>query len=650
MTRAITAEDLWKLPRVDAPAVSVDGAIIVVPVTHYDLDADEGTTVLYELGSGDPTPLTDQSRSATSPAISKDGTTLAFLRKDEGGQQQVHLLSLGGGEARKITDLPLGAAGPKWLPDGRLIVVVKLTTDAPSIEGTRSRKGDKRPSSARITEDRVYRFWDTWLTDGETWHPFVLDPTTGNLTDLTPGREWWWRLPTQGDPADAYDIAPNGSEISFSAWEIADLGTVPIWRIYSVNVDGGEVTCLTPESTGDASWPRYTADGTHLAYLLQREPDYYADRRRLAVVDRATAQHRVLTEDWDSSALTVTPTSDGFVLTAEKQGRTALYRIELEGETPELIAEHGTLSNPQPAADGTIIVRHQSLTQPPEIGRVDPADGSFERVTEFTAGVLEDVVFGAVEEITVKGAGGHDVQAFVVHPPEADSNTPLPLVHMIHGGPHATFGDTWHFRWNAQAFAAPGYVVAMVNFHGSTSFGDSFTRAIHGRWGDQPTVDVMAATDALIESGVVDPERMAITGGSYGGYLTAWLMSQTDRFQCAIAHAAVTNLGGMYATDMTYGFSRSRGAEIWEDPARVDSWSPSAHASGYNTPTLVIHGERDYRVPITQGLELYGVLKSKGVPARLVYFPDENHWILKPQNSLVWYQEVHDWLARWLTE
>jgi dipeptidyl aminopeptidase/acylaminoacyl peptidase len=221
---------------------------------------------------------------------------------------------------------------------------------------------------------------------------------------------------------------------------------------------------------------------------------------------------------------------------------------------------------------------------------------------------------------------------------------------MIHGGPHATFGDTWHFRWNAQAFAAPGYVVAMVNFHGSTSFGDSFARSIHGRWGDQPTVDILAATESLIERGIADPERMAITGGSYGGYLTAWMMSQTDRFRCAIAHAAVTNLGGMYATDMTYGFSRSRGAEIWEDPARVDRWSPSAHASGYNTPTLVIHGERDYRVPVTQGLELYGVLKSKGVPARLVYFPDENHWILKPQNSLVWYQEVHDWLAQWLAE
>jgi dipeptidyl aminopeptidase/acylaminoacyl peptidase len=591
MTRPITAEDLWKLPRVDAPAVSSDGSTIVVPVTHYDLDSDEGTTVLYELGAGDPTPLTDGSESATSPAISKDGATIAFLAKDEDGHHQVHLLSRNGGETRKITDLPLGATGPKWLPDGRLIVVVKLTTDAPTIEGTRAWKESKRLSSARITEDRVYRFWDTWLTDGETWHPFVLDPSTGDLADLTPGRNWWWRLPTQGDQADAYDISPNGSEISFSAWEIADQSSVPVWRIYSVGIGGGEVTCLTPESTGDASWPRYTSDGAELAYLFQREPDYYADRRRLAIIDRATDQHRVLTEGWDNSTLTVTPAGTGFVITAEKNTAPCPIRSR------------------RPMAPSSFDIR-ASLNRLNSVGSIRPMVPSRESPTSQQ---------GSSRTSSSERSRNSPSRAPKVTRSRYSSSIRPKRIQI----------RTWHFRWNAQAFAAPGYVVAMVNFHGSTSFGDSFARSIHGRWGDQPTVDILAATESLIERGIADPERMAITGGSYGGYLTAWMMSQTDRFRCAIAHAAVTNLGGMYATDMTYGFSRSRGAE---------------------TPTLVIHGERDYRVPVTQGLELYGVLKSKGVPARLVYFPDENHWILKPQNSLVWYQEVHDWLAQWLAE
>ncbi|MGH9895237.1 MAG: alpha/beta hydrolase family protein, partial [bacterium] len=222
-------------------------------------------------------------------------------------------------------------------------------------------------------------------------------------------------------------------------------------------------------------------------------------------------------------------------------------------------------------------------------------------------------------------------------------------VHLIHGGPHACFGDAWQWRWHAQVFSGFGYRVAMVNFHGSTSFGESFTSSIRGAWGDLPYRDIEAVTDHLIGQGLVDETAMAITGGSYGGYLTAFLTSQTDRYAAAIVHAGVTNLGGTYASDFTSGRPQAFGAEIFEDRARVDRYSPSSHAAGYNTPTLVIHGEKDYRVPHTQGLELYGVLKAKGVPARLLFYPGENHWILAPQASLHWYGEVERWLKLYLS-
>ena len=240
------------------------------------------------------------------------------------------------------------------------------------------------------------------------------------------------------------------------------------------------------------------------------------------------------------------------------------------------------------------------------------------------------------------------MHAFLARPPQAKAGVRYPLVIMIHGGPHGVFGDTFHFRWNAQTFAAPGYVVALVNFHGSTSWGQDFATSIQGAWGDLPAQDILSATDHLLERGFLDEDRMAITGGSYGGYLTTWLTTQTDRFACAVAHAAVTDLPGMYASDVTMGRVRAYGADYWEDPDTVDRWSPAHHTVGCRTPTLVIAGERDYRVPSTQGLELYGILKAKGVEARLVYYPDENHWILKPQNSLHWYREVHAWLARHL--
>ncbi len=648
MTRPITPQDLWNIPRVEGMCASTDGRTVVVPVTHFDVEQNRGRTVLYLLGDGAPRPLTDPQLSATSPAVDAGGRSVAFLRKDSDGHDQVHMLSLDGGEARRVTDLPLGASGIRWLPDGRLIIVVQLVTTAPTVEGTRRWRDENENARVRTTERRVYRFWDTWLTDGETWHPFVLDPGTGELRDLTPDRHWWWRLPSQGDPAAAYDISPDGSEITFSALELDERDELPIWRLYTVPVSGGDAICRTPDLPADATWPRYMPDG-RLAYLFQREPDFYADRRRLAVIEPGNEMHSVLTEEWDASISTFEPSGeDGFLLVSERQGRMALFRADSTGDSPELIVAEGSFSNILATSDGSILGRHESLQRPPEIVRV--VDGSIERLTNFTEAALSEIDLGTVEETSIVGANGTDIQVFLVFPPGHEPGRPLPLVHMIHGGPHGTFGDSWHFRWNAQTFAAPGYLVALVNFHGSTSFGDAFTRSIHGRWGDQPSTDIMAATDALIERGLADPDRMAVTGGSYGGYLTAWLVSQTDRFSCAIAHAAVTNVGGMYATDMTYGFSRSRGAEIWEDPAQVERWSPSAHAAGYDTPTLVIHGERDYRVPVGQGLEFYGVLKAKGVPARLVYFPEENHWILKPQNSVVWYREIHDWLARWLAE
>jgi dipeptidyl aminopeptidase/acylaminoacyl peptidase len=255
---------------------------------------------------------------------------------------------------------------------------------------------------------------------------------------------------------------------------------------------------------------------------------------------------------------------------------------------------------------------------------------------------------GKVDDLSFSGADGDPVQMFLVYPPLFDAAGRWPLVQLIHGGPHGIFGDAWHWRWNVHCFAAPGQIVALVNFHGSSSFGQAFTASIEGTWGDQPYRDIEAATDHLIGLGFIDEAHMAVAGGSYGGYLAAYITAQTDRYACAVAHAAVTNLAGMYASDLTEGRRRAFGAEIWEDRAKVERFSPSTHAAGYGTPTLIIHGERDYRVPLTQGLELYGVLTAKGISARLVYYPEENHWILSPQSSLHWYGEVLGWLNLYL--
>jgi dipeptidyl aminopeptidase/acylaminoacyl peptidase len=281
------------------------------------------------------------------------------------------------------------------------------------------------------------------------------------------------------------------------------------------------------------------------------------------------------------------------------------------------------------------------------------ADGSLEPVTSFARPTLAEFDWGSVEDLTVNGADGDPVQFFLIHPPGAGPAGPfpqprLPLLHLIHGGPHSIFADAWMWRWHAQSFAARGFRVALVNFHGSTSFGQDFTTSIQGAWGDKPFRDVEAVTDFLIGQGLVDDQRMGVAGGSYGGYLVAFITAQTDRYKCAVAHAAVTNLGGMYASDLTAGRVLAYGAEVFEDRAKVDRYSPSSHSAGYATPTLVVAGEKDYRVPSTQGLEFYAVLKAKGIAARLLYYPAENHWILNPQSSLHWYGEMFDWLDLYL--
>jgi dipeptidyl aminopeptidase/acylaminoacyl peptidase len=289
----------------------------------------------------------------------------------------------------------------------------------------------------------------------------------------------------------------------------------------------------------------------------------------------------------------------------------------------------------------------ESLQRPPDVAIVH--DGEIDRIGGFNDDVLADLDLGTVEDVRFEGAEGDEIQMYVVYPPDYDAGRQWPLLHFIHGGPHNGVMDGWHWRWCAPVFAATGRVVAIVNFHGSSSWGNDFATSIHGEWGRLPAADVNAATDHLIATGSIDPERTAIAGGSYGGYLVSWLVGDTDRYAAAICHAGVTNLLGQWASDVTHGRHVSFGGHPWEPEglANTHRWSPTNHSAGWSTPTLVVHGERDYRVVVTQGLEFYGILKARRVEARLVYYPDEGHWILKPQNSLHWYGEFGDWLERY---
>ncbi len=646
MSSPITAKDLWSLTRVGQPVPLPDGSAAVVPATTYDLASNKPTSLLYRVDAdGSSTRLT--TRQASQPAVSPDGTRLSFSRPVGDGPPQLHVMGLRGGEAQVLTDLPLGVGEAKWLPNGTgLVVAAPLLAGHPSVAATVAEieARQDRHGSAIVTEDRVYRYWKRWLVGGRIHHLFRVDAATGETTDLTPGMERM--LTTEAEPAGIFDISPDGNEIALSL-EV-ELPGRPYFQfaIHTLAIDGGAPEQLMEDLPAQQSRPRYSPDGASLLFGTQVEHAHYADRVRLTRYDLDAAVAKIISEDWDRSAGGWEFTGpSSVVFHAEHEGRTRLFTTNLAGAPPELVDGEASWHGPAPAGS-TVWCRTESAAQPPEIAVVEGGDAR--RVSSFNDAALAEIEIGKTDGIYVQGAEDASIEVKLVFPPGFDPDRKWPLLHNVHGGPHGLVNDDWHWRWNTQVMAAAGYVVASVNFHGSTSWGEDFTGAIRGAWGDRTYTDMMAATDALIASGYIDEDRMAIAGGSYGGYLVTWITTQTERFKASICHAGVTDLLGQWASDVTEGREKAVGGVPWEDMAAIQRWSPMANMANIVTPTLVIHGELDYRVVITQGLALYGALQHKGVPTRLVYFPDEGHWIETPANAMTWWEEFLGWLERWV--
>jgi len=659
--RPMTVEDLWAMERVGSPRVSPDGRWVAFTVTSYSFDDNEGNPDLWLVpadGSEPPRRLTWNDGPDGSPRWSPDGRYLGFISKrGEDTPAQLYRLPMAGGEAEPLTELPVSVGDFRWFPDGRRIAFSAdtfpdLNDDFEKVKERLDERKEEDKTEAKISDRRLLRFWDRYQTDGMVPHVFVLDLENREIRDLMPGMDQ-----LMGFNSFSWDLAPDGGEVAFSAND-----TEPPWQKLNFDlyllpvadrpVEGGEIRRLTVDNPAWDSYPVYSPDGRYLLFGRTRRPEISPDFTRLARYDRESGEIVELTGEWDHepAGWTVTPDGGTVLFHAQSKGYRHLYAMPIDGGEPRVVIRGGTTEGVDADAEGRLFYLLESLQHPSRLMTVPPDGGEPAALTHFNQERLAQLDLGSHEDVTFEGAGGDPVQMHVLYPPGFDDSEKWPLVVLVHGGPHGAWLDNFHFRWNAPLFAAPGYVVAAVNFHGSTGFGQELAESILGNHAEKPFEDVMKATDHMLERGFIDPERMAAAGGSYGGYMVSWILGHTDRYRCLVNHAGVYDLMAQFASDYTWSRGNNYGAEPWEDPERIDRYSPSRFAKNFSTPTLILHGELDYRVPVTQGINLHHVLTGKGVPSRIVIFPKENHWILKPQAAKLWWSEVHGWLAKYLGE
>ncbi len=650
----ITVEEMWAVKRPGAPSLSPDGRWAAVELTSYDMKENKGASDIWLLATDGSAQwrLTAHSGRSSSPAWSPDGNWIAFLAKREGDEEtQVYLISPTGGEARRLALIPTGASALKWFPDSKRIAFLswvwpELATEEEQVQRLKDRRDAK--VKAYVIETTGFRYWDHWLADGRVPHVFVVEVETGKHRDILAGTGV--SLVRQEPSAGFYDISPDGTEIAFTADLTKDFGYDPNQDIVTIPVAGGKWTNLTADNPANDTNPRYSPDGKWIAYTRQAIKGFYADRERIVLYERTTGAKRVLTENWDRSAEAPVWSADSrrLYFGAEDKAKQPLWVLTIAGGDPKPLVAGGTISSLARSGDGRAIAFLRTTMGLPPAVYAASADGTDERKIEaFNDSLVAGWQLGEVKEVIYPGWGDEPVYMWVIFPPGFDPTKRWPLLQIVHGGPHGAWMDQFHFRWNMHLFASRGYVVAAVNFHSSTGWGQAFTDSTTGDYGRRELEDVEKGTNYLLAKGYIDPARLAAAGGSFGGYMMAWMNGHTTRYKAMVCHAGVYDWISQMASDTVRGRDRALGAFPWENPQKVLQQSPHFYAKNFKTPTLVVHDEQDFRVPVTQGFEYYTTLRMLDVPARLLYFPDENHWVLKPQNSRLWYKEFFDWIEKY---
>ena len=657
-THPFTVHDLVAMDRIGDWQVSPDAELIVFVRSSLDLEANRRRSDLWLVhtdGTG-LRQLTTDPASDFNPRWSPNGESIWFL-STRSGSSQVWRIPVQGGEAQQVSDLPLGVGNLTLAPSGsQLAFTMDVFPDCTSLECTVSRLHDREQlATSGVLFERIFiRHWDTWK-DGRRSHLFVMPAGGGEAVDVMLGMD----ADTPSKPfggAEEFTFTPDSRSLVFTA-RIA--GNEEPWStdfdLYVVPIDGLAAPRLL--TTNNRAWdtgPVFSPDGRALAWLAMERPGFESDRFRVVTMRWPDGEPRVLTEDWDRSpgGIVWSPDGQALLATASNLGQVSLFVIDARRGEVRLLFEGGHVRGPA-FARGRIVFGRDHLQSPVELYSIRPDGGGLRAITSINADRLAGIAFGEPEQFSFAGWNDETVYGWMVKPANFDPSQRYPVAFLIHGGPQGSFDNDFHYRWNPQIYTAAGYAAVMIDFHGSTGYGQAFTDAISGDYGGKPLEDLQKGlAAALARYPWMDGERVCALGASYGGYMVNWIAGNwPDRFDCLVNHDGIFDERMMYyATEELWFPEWDMGGPYWLNPEGYEKDNPANHVDKWQTPMLVIHGALDYRIPLEQGIATFTALQRKGIPSQFLYYPDENHWVLSAANSIQWHETVLAWMARWTGE
>ncbi|MEI2795909.1 S9 family peptidase [Pseudoxanthomonas sp. F11] len=662
--RGLDVRDLQKLDRVSSPVLSPDGGTIVFAKRIVDADMVKASSSLWvrNLLTRDMAPpkrLTPEGWNVNSPSFSPDGKTVYFLSA-KSGTQQLYAMPLSGGAPRQLTAFALDVASYKLSPDGtRVLFSTDTLADCKADFACTKKKLDDtaaKKSSGVVYDGLFVRHWDTWA-DGRRSRLFVAALPEGkakpvaSATSLTDGLDGDAPSKPFGG-ADEYTWSPDGTSV-VAAIRVAGKGEA--WStnfdLYKIAADGSSAPVnLTAANPAWDTGPVFSADGRTLYYRAMKRPGFEADRFGLMAMDLATKQVREIAPSWDRSADGIVVSKDGATIytTAQDVGQHPLFAVDVASGTAKPVVAEGSISAFDIAGD-TLAFTRNTLKTGDQLFTTTLAGAPLRAITPSAQDMLKDVSFGDFEQFTFTGWNNETVHGYVVKPHDYVEGRKYPVAFLIHGGPQGSFGNGWSYRWNPQTYAGQGYAVVMIDFHGSTGYGQAFTDAISQHWGDRPLEDLQKGWAAVQQKyAFLDGGKACALGASYGGYMINWIAGNwNEPWKCLVNHDGVFDTRSMgYVTEELWFTEWENGGTPFDKPENYEKFNPVNHVAKWRVPMLVVQGEKDYRVPVDQGLSTFTALQRKGIESKLLYFPDENHWVLKPQNSILWHDTVNAWLKQ----